>query len=367
MTERGRGKGARKGGEGGGETVHHQGRENRRSDNDKREEGNTTEVDNETAEDQQENDEGETTSTKKEQTAGVILPPAFNQSFRFALRDMSVNPAFTALLLTLPNYSRLEQDAPLPLDPDSILSARRSLLRDIYHVYKDALDQAYAVTTIPKVEDEDTDRQLESAEESEQWHRRALRSVLLEYVTADREEQSAQLALQHFKDARVMTDKVTALNILADLSLEKEREALSVFYEEARGNAQLLTKRFALQARSSLPEIVDRVRELGKHPEFKPIIPIFVRALYSFMNGNPSVFHRRDGAGYELAFEFLQSQRSTDKINPRLGARAATAFLSWKKYDKERQGKMKSVLQRLADLPEISKDLKEAVDRALAA
>nr|PUA87603.1 aminopeptidase N protein [Toxoplasma gondii TgCATBr9] len=304
-------------------------------------------------------------ATKKKETSGV-LSPAFQQGLHFALRDMPLSPAFTALLLTLPSYSRLEQDAPRPLDPDAIISARRSLLRDIYYFHRNALDEAYVATTIPKVDDRERDRQLESAEDPEQWQRRALRSILLEYVTANRDERSAKLALKHFKDARVMTDKIAALHVLVDLPFNKEREeALHLFYEEARGNPQLLTKWFALQARSSLPETLDRIRELEKHPEYKPLVPNFVRALYStFMHGNPSVFHRRDGAGYELAFVFLQSM---DRINPRTASRAATAFLSWKKYDKERQGRARSVLERLANLPGISNDLKDVVDRALAA
>ncbi|PFH33850.1 aminopeptidase N protein [Besnoitia besnoiti] len=306
------------------------------------------------------------TEANNEEESGPVVPASLSDSFIAVLHDRSADQALTALLLDLPGYSRLEQEAPLPLDPDAILSARRELLRDIYHRHKAAIDAAYEATTIPKLEDEEQDSALESPKDPSQWRRRALRSVLLQYVTADRDERAMRVAFTHFKNARVMTDKIAALSVLTSLPYAQERqEALEMFYQEAKGNPQLLTKWFALQALSSLPETVDRVRELSRHPEYKPTVPNFVRALFSnFMNGNPAAFHRRDGAGYELAYEFLASM---DRVNPRTGARAAGAFLNWKKYDEGRKEKMKDVLQRLAQLPDISKDLKDVVGRALGA
>lgn len=126
---------------------------------------------------------------------------------------------------------------------------------------------------------------------------------------------------------------------------------------------QLMTKWFSLQALSSLPDTVERVRSLSQHPDYNPLVPNFVRSLVStFMNSNPAAFHRKDGAGYELAFDFLKSM---DKINPRTGARAAAAFSTWERYDEGRRAKMRSVLDRLARLPNVSRDLRDVVEKAL--
>ncbi|PHJ17452.1 aminopeptidase n protein [Cystoisospora suis] len=294
------------------------------------------------------------------------LPHTFERVIDSILEARDLDDAFKALILELPSYARLEQEVDPPVVPEAILAARLSVLRDLQASRQQAFMRAYQNSTIPEVEEEtdSDDESIESPRDISQWGRRALRSVLLEYLTVVHDEDAARLATKHYFEARVMTDKLAALRRLVDMPQPDYRKrALAAFHEEAKGSPQLMTKWFSLQALSALPDTVERVRSLSQHPDYNPLVPNFARSLMStFMNSNPAAFHRKDGAGYELAFDFLTSM---DKINPRTGARAAAAFLQWERYDEGRRRKMRNVLERLASLPELSTDLGDVVEKAL--
>lgn len=70
--------------------------------------------------------------------------------------------------------------------------------------------------------------------------RRALRSVLLEYLTAAQDEDAARLAAKHYFEARVMTDKLAGLRQLVNMPQADLRErALTAFHAEAKGKSRL--------------------------------------------------------------------------------------------------------------------------------
>ena len=51
--------------------------------------------------------------------------------------------------------------------------------------------------------------------------------------------------------------------------------------------------------------------------------------------------------------------------NPQIAARLVTGLSRWRRYDAVRQGQMKSHLERLLDLPDLSKDVYEIVSKSL--
>ena len=54
-------------------------------------------------------------------------------------------------------------------------------------------------------------------------------------------------------------------------------------------------------------------------------------------------------------------------MNPQTAARLTGAFESWRRFDEDRQALMLEQLQRLANLPKLSKDSAEMVGRILDA
>jgi len=78
---------------------------------------------------------------------------------------------------------------------------------------------------------------------------------------------------------------------------------------------------------------------------------------------NPTQFNRPDGAG----FDFLADTALVlDPKNPQVAARITTAFRSWRALEPARRGRAETALRRVAATPNLSRDLRDIVDRSLA-
>ena len=145
----------------------------------------------------------------------------------------------------------------------------------------------------------------------------------------------------------------------------KGEHALRAFYEQWRHDKQVVDKWLAVQAQSSLPETLIRVKGLMKHPAFSITNPNNVRAVIGqFCRNNPVNFHALDGSGYQFLAEQILV---LDKLNPQIAARQLGAFNSWRQYDETRQKLMKTALQSVADEKGLSSDVYEIVTKYLAA
>lgn len=90
-----------------------------------------------------------------------------------------------------------------------------------------------------------------------------------------------------------------------------------------------------------------------------------MRALIgSFAQANQTQFNRADGAGYAFVADTVLA---LDERNPQVAARLMTAFRSWRVLETGRRAKAEAELQRVACAPALSRDLKDIVERSLAA
>ena len=98
-------------------------------------------------------------------------------------------------------------------------------------------------------------------------------------------------------------------------------------------------------------------------PPFDLGNPNRVRALVgSFATGNPTQFHRRDGAGHD----FLAGMVLTlDQRNPQVAARLLTAFRSWRTLEPVRRARAEAALKKIAAAPKLSPDVSDIVTRTL--
>ena len=80
--------------------------------------------------------------------------------------------------------------------------------------------------------------------------------------------------------------------------------------------------------------------------------------------GNPTQFNRADGTGYDFVADTVLA---LDPKNPQLAARLATAFRTWRTLEAGRRGKAEAALKRIKAAPNLSRDLADIVERALAA
>lgn len=155
---------------------------------------------------------------------------------------------------------------------------------------------------------------------------------------------------------------------LATLSLHKgpERQAaLDDFYRRYSADPLIVDKWLSLQAAIPEADTLDRVRALTKHPAFSLTNPNRVRALVgAFAMTNQTQFNRSDGAGYEFLADTVLA---LDSINPQVAARLTTAYRSWRTLEPGRRGRAEATLRRVAADSNLSRDLREIVDRSLQA
>lgn len=160
-----------------------------------------------------------------------------------------------------------------------------------------------------------------------------------------------------------MTDRAAALSALVNSSAPGRADALNRFYEEFEDEALVVDKWFALQAMARTTTLA-RVRELMQHPAFTLKNPNRARSLlFSFCNGNPAQFHQPDGSGYDF---WAEQVIALNAINPQVAARLARSMDRWRKYVPALQRHMQQALTRVARSPNLSRDVQEVINKALA-
>jgi aminopeptidase N len=173
-------------------------------------------------------------------------------------------------------------------------------------------------------------------------------------------------AYQRFKDAGHMTDRFQALSALVHSGHALATEALQRFHAQFKHEALVLDKWFALQASACDRggQILPAVRLLMQHPDFNIRNPNRARSvIFSYCSANPGGFHRADAAGYVFWSERVLE---LDSVNPQVAARLARALDRWKRLAEPYRSGAREALQRVSAKAELSNDVREVIDRALA-
>ncbi len=281
------------------------------------------------------------------------LDPDLVAAMRRSLADAGPDPAFAAEVLALPTEAFLA-DRMVVADVDAVHWARETARAEIGRALRAEFAAGY--------------RSLADAGpyriDGAAIGRRALRNACLAYVAAADPAHGAALAKAQFDLAANMTDVLAALSVLADLNRPERGEALSRFFAIWQHDPLVIDKWFSLQARSALPQTVERVRELAADPAYDRRNPNRVRALVgAFAQGNPVRFHDPSGAGYAfLADEVI----AIDPTNPTTAARLVQPLGMWRRQDRARQGLMRRALERVLATPGLSKNTFEMVSKSLA-
>ena len=99
------------------------------------------------------------------------------------------------------------------------------------------------------------------------------------------------------------------------------------------------------------------------HEAFDMKVPNRLRALVSQFAANNIVnFHQADGAGYAfLADRVIE----LNGINPQIAARILAPLTRWRKFDAARQRLMKTELERILAIEDISSDVYEIASKSL--
>ena len=284
----------------------------------------------------------------------LVLNDAFVDGFARTLADTRLDPALSALALSLPAENYLAEFMQ-PVDPQAIHEAREFLRRALAERLRPQLEAVYA-------------RNIDAGEyriDGAAIGRRALKNTCLAYLSRLGDSEAIALAEGQFAEAGNMTDSMAALACLANLPGTAGERALDSFYARWHEEPLVVDKWLGIQATAGLPDTLERVRALTRHEAFSLKNPNKVRALIgAFAGGNPARFHAADGAGYRFLADHVLE---LDRLNPQVAARIAGPFTQWRKYDDARQALMREQLQRLLDEPGLSKDVYEVVSKSLQA
>ncbi len=176
-------------------------------------------------------------------------------------------------------------------------------------------------------------------------------------------DEAAALSRSSFRQAGCMTETVAALRAAVHLDLGCKDELLKQFDERWHSNPLVMDTFFRIQASAPSEETVFTVRRLLKHPAFSLGNPNRVRALLGTLTrANPVALHRKDGAGYTL---IIGAVRQLNDTNTQLAASLITPFLSFRRFDAERQQLMRAQLEKLYKLPNLARSVYEKIEAAL--
>ncbi|MDF1589684.1 MAG: aminopeptidase N [Gammaproteobacteria bacterium] len=281
------------------------------------------------------------------------VPNMLIEQMSNVLADADNDPALVAKMLTLPteNYLAAQRQ---PADVDAIHSARTFLKETLASQLKAEFSDLYSTLSVKTPYEFN----------AEQMARRSLKNTCLSYLMATNDPMQTQRCLKQMKQSDNMTDTISGLGLIVDQAGPERDHALRAFYEQWQHDRQVVDKWLSVQAQSSLPDTLIKVKALIKHPAFSIKNPNNVRALIGqFCRNNPINFHNKDGSGYTFLAEQIIA---LDKLNPQVASRQLGAFNSWRQYDDYRQGLMKQALTTIASQQGLSPDVYEVVTKYLA-
>ena len=286
--------------------------------------------------------------------AAPTFEPAFVAAIGEILRDSKLERAFVADAIMLPSEDYLAERMEV-VDVDAIHAARDALRHLIAKTWTDDLLRLY---------DANRDKTPYSPDAAPAG-RRALKNTALAYLAelANTEPGLRALVTDHYYGADNMTDRMAALRRLVDVAGPERDAALADFYTRFKNDALVLDKWLGLQAVSTLPDTLDRVKGLMSHPAFSMRNPNKVRALIgSFTMANPLRYHAADGTGYDFHAERTIELNAS---NPQVAARLLAPLGRWKRFDAQRQAKMKAALTRILAEKNLSREVYEIASKSL--
>ena len=288
----------------------------------------------------------------------IELDARFIDAMRGVLRHPELDAAFKELVLTLPSEAYVAEQVDV-VDPQRIHTAREGIKLQLAQALHADWDWAYEAH-------HDSGAYSPDAVSS---GRRALANLALGMLVLDAQARHNQVwpgkALQRFKDATNMTDRLGALAALVNAHSELATGALERFHAQFKNEALVIDKWFTLQVTAPEHEgqVFARAKALMQHPDFTLRTPNRARSLLmALCQSNPAAFHRQDAAGYVF---WADRVIEVDAINPQLAARLARAMDHWRRLAEPYRTAAGEALKRVASRTELSDDVREIVTRAL--
>ncbi|MFH1810182.1 MAG: aminopeptidase N [Pseudomonadota bacterium] len=283
----------------------------------------------------------------------LVLDPDFARAFAAVLENTNLDRRLVAQALVLPGEGYLAErldDA----DPEAIHLAREFVRGELARSLRPTFEACLARNTTPGP----------YAADGESIGKRRLRNLCLSYLMVLDDSELRQRCVTQFETADNMTDVLSALACLADVSCPERTRALHAFYTKWQHEPLVVDKWLSIQATSHLPGTLDAVQALMHHKAFSLQNPNKVRALIgAFTQANPARFHEVTGRGYTLLGDLVLE---LDRFNPLVAARMLVPLTSWRRYEPGRRTLMRAQLERVLATEGLSKHSYEIASKSLA-
>lgn len=289
----------------------------------------------------------------KQSGQDFVLPELFIEAFKTVLTSEQLDPALIADM-----FEFISENGAMELfekvDIEAIHEARKYILQQLANQLQNQFLDVY----------EKHHLSVEYSPNSEDIAQRKLANCALLYLAKSDKALANQLVEKQIKTANNMTDHLAALVAANDGQLDCRETVMADFDDKWHENGLVMDKWFTLQATLSTDSILDNINELLNHRSFDYNNPNRLRALVgSFVSANSYHFHAIDGSGYQFLTDQLIKLNSQ---NPQVASRLITPLTQFKRLDATRVALIKTQLQRLLAIENLSLDLFEKVTKALA-
>ena len=279
------------------------------------------------------------------------VPEYLVEAFQKTLQNRELDSALAARALALPSQAYISEMMDV-VNVDAIHHSQKSMEQTLGASLFDDWLAVY--------------QRCESVEYNlspESMGARSLKNTALSYMVASGNAEAEQLALKQFEQASNMTDQLAAFRVLVHHACDSRDRIIDDFYQQWKHDQLVMDKWFMIQATAPQDDTLQRVEALFEHDDFDLKNPNRVRSLLgAFCSGNPVCFHVPNGEGYRLLGRYIEQ---LNDLNPQIASRLTTPLTRWKRFDEQRQAHMMTELTRLKQLPQLSRDVYELVEKSL--
>ena len=266
--------------------------------------------------------------------------------------DDDADKALMARAISIPDIQRIAQEQEV-VDTDAIYNARETMLNTLLDAHEDKLRALY----------KNSQDNGSFSITPEAMGQRVLKNTAMLMLMNRLRQEDAEMLKQAYDASTNMTDRMAAFWGLNAIISDERTAALNDFYTRFKDYPLVIDKWFSAQTVPRHSDLIERLEKLKQHEDFNIRNPNRVRSLFgAFAMGNPVMFHKADGSGYNFLKEAIFE---LNKINPQIAARLLNPLREWKRYTPDRQEKMKAVLQEIVDLPNISPNVYEIASKSL--
>lgn len=281
--------------------------------------------------------------------SSFVLPQSLLTTYQ-AIFDANTDNSFKAEQLSLPSFDEVVAEI-AQVDPIKVVNAIAAVKLFLVTGLTASFEKAFTAN-----------KSFTYKYDGEEVGQRALKNVCLSYLSLLEHQKSK--VVEQYQSSDNMTDTLAALVCSAENNSADLAGQLQHFEKKWQSTALVMDKWFSLAAQQCSEDIFTSLGNLLTHPLFSLKNPNRARSLVgSFSVNNPRYFHCQSGQGYQ----FLAEQIALlNEINPQVASRLITPLIQFRSFDLSRQELMRAELEKLTTLKNLSKDLKEKLDAALA-